>query len=293
MDEKFKGLKSRWNRSILHDVKVSPTEKQRILRSLQQAPKRRPPFNYYVAVAVAFLLFIVLVPSLFSTKEESVRSFNASESLKDIYGYSVFISEYDDYIIKYVQKTPNDQGGVDTTFYYVRDIGDNLQVEVREQEDIIFGFSELQDVIFSVMYSDRTYTESELSAPYRGFYNDVKVNYEVVSIENEHYYVASFNALKGGSYQIRYNTEKLGNKEYEKLLEDFVFGMYDFSYKGSGWKVILFTLSLFLYAVSFGFIGFGLITFLIRLERLKGGAMMMVGIIIMVVLSYLSRVLTS
>ncbi|MDX5474768.1 MAG: hypothetical protein LPK00_04445 [Bacillaceae bacterium] len=292
MDEKFKNVRSRWNQSVLRDVKVTSSEKQKILHSLQQTPKRRPTFNYYLAVVAALLLFIILIPSLFTSNHENARSINASETLRDLYGYSLFIPTYEDYVVKYAQKINNDRGGVDTTFYYVRYIGDNLRVEVREPEDFMFGPSELQDVIFTVTYRDRRFTEKELSAPYK-WYNDVNVNYEIVTLEDINYYVASFNAIKGGSYQIRYNTEKIGHREYEQLLEDFVLGMYDFSYKGSGWKVLLYNVSLFLYAVSFGFIGFGLFTFLIRLERLKGGAMIMVGIILMVGLSYLSRLFTS
>ena len=292
MDEKFKNVRSRWNQSVLRDVKVTSSEKQKILHSLLKTPKRRPPFNYYVAVGAALLLFILLVPSLFTSNQENARSFNASETLRDLYGYSLFIPTYEDYVVKYAQKINNDRGGVDITFYYVREIGDNLRVDVREPEDFMFGPSELQDVIFTVTYRDQRFTEQELSAPYMGF-NEVKVKYEIVEMDNIDYYVASFNALKGGSYQISYNTEKLGQEEYEDLLDDFLYEMYEFAYKGSGWKWLIYNVSLILYAASFGFIGFGLFTLLVRTERQKGVLMILIGIIAFAFLSLLSKLLTS
>ncbi|GAA0336487.1 hypothetical protein GCM10008967_28550 [Bacillus carboniphilus] len=67
MEEKLKSVKDTLNKTILHDVTISQSEKERIMSSLTKKEKKRIPFTYYFSsVLVAALLFILIVPNIYN-----------------------------------------------------------------------------------------------------------------------------------------------------------------------------------------------------------------------------------
>ncbi|MCA1031364.1 hypothetical protein LCL95_10035 [Bacillus timonensis] len=212
MEDRLNTIKDSLNQTVLRDVTVSQDEKNRIMNSLHHKQRRRIPYAYYFSVvAVAAILFILMLPHVSEYKDPA--SATIEKQMKEEYGHQVYFPSFEQYPITYVSINYPPLSGkvVDTTVVYSVEKGELFEgIRDNENQKILYGPYD-GHVLFRITFNNflagsTLYQREKIS-------NGISVFYE----KNEHkkgkFMFASFN-VDNGSYHIEFNlTEDFNEKD--------------------------------------------------------------------------------
>lgn len=227
MDEKLKSVKNTLNQTVLLDVTVSQSEKEKIMTSLTKQEKKRIPYSYYFSfVSVTAILFILLIPTiseLLNPTSSVVNSFE-DQIIEEI-GSEVFLPEFTDYPILSAEIIYPPTGDKrDLVVVYSEEKGvlqnkdDIKQHEKNMNSKVLYGIYHGEPPwLVRITYSTFNINvgDSDETKNINGF----DVHYSKVNSNNGNFLIAHFNVEKG-SYSLEFAlTEKLTEERAFEIIE--------------------------------------------------------------------------
>ncbi|MFS0864689.1 hypothetical protein [Fredinandcohnia sp. 179-A 10B2 NHS] len=222
MERGLKDLKNTFNKTVLKNIQVSQTEKEKILVSLNQERKQKTPYKYYFSFVAAAVVVLLLFspklvdfmgkpqqhgydPSIVQEEEPVDDQFKVpldpaisviNEKTKSIYGYEVFYPSFADYTISAVTLMEGPGGHKrDISVEYSRNIGELVEESTEETNlELVYGRFDGK-IDFRITYSNfsnqNQFKDNKLI-------NGVPVWYSIVENTNGKYLLASFDFIDGG-----------------------------------------------------------------------------------------------
>lgn len=222
MERGLKNLKNTFNKTVLKDIQVTQTEKEKILVSLNKDRKQKIPYKYYFSfVAAAVILFLLLSPRLVDFigkpqqhgndpgivhEEEQVEDQSKApldpaisvinENTNSLYGYEVFYPSFKDYTISAVTLFEGPGGHKrDISVEYSRNIGELVDENSEETNlELVYGRFDGK-IDFRITYSNfgnqSKFEDNKLI-------NGIPVWYSIIDNTNGKYLLATFDFIEGG-----------------------------------------------------------------------------------------------